>query len=297
MNDRSRKTHQPGKKKGGNWKEIGLGVKDQLNYDHVQVVSAGIAFYFFLALFPAIAALVSIYGLFTSPGEVQQQMSQLTTQLPQQAHEMISGILQRLAQQPESTLGWSLVISILISLYSAKKGTSALFEGINIAYNERDGRGFIIKNAVQLLFTLGVIVTGIIAIALVAGFPALVGKLGLPSGLQSVISWGRWLLLGLIIMFSIGLIYRVAPDRNTPKSRWVSPGAVIATVLWIVASVLFSWFVNNFGNYDKTYGSFAAVIILILWFYINAYIIILGAEINSVMENPTRKERPTSSSS
>jgi membrane protein len=278
------------------WKKIGLGVKDQLQEDHVQVVAAGVAFYFFLALFPAIAALVAIYGLFTSPGEVQQQMSQITDQLPQEAHQMISDILQRLAGQSESTLGWGLIISILISLFSAKKGTSALFEGVNIAYNQKDRRGFIRKNVVQMIFTLGVIVTGIIAVAFVAGYPAVVGKLGLPPAIESVINWGRWLMLGGIIMISVGLIYRVAPYRRAAKSRWVSWGAVIATLLWIVASILFSWFVNNFGNYNKTYGSFAAVIILMLWFFLNAFIIILGAEINSEIEKQTGYT-PTSSNS
>lgn len=275
---------------GKGWKDIALRVKDQLKYDHVQVVAAGVAFYFFLALFPAIAAAVSIYGLVVSPEQVQQQMSQIASALPEQAHQMISDILQRMAGKSGSSLGWSVAISTLISLYSAKKGITALFEGVNIAYDELDERGFLKKNAIELLFTLGAIITGILAIALIAAWPALTGKLGLPSVLQTVISWGRWILLAAIIIFSLGLIYKVAPDRDHPEFKWVSWGAVLATLLWIGGSLLFSWYVTNFGSYDKTYGSFAAVIILMLWFFLTAFIILLGAEINSEMEHQTRKD-------
>jgi len=287
---RGHTANKPSEIPGKGWKDIALRVKDQLKYDHVQVVSAGVAFYFFLALFPAIAAAVSIYGLVVSPEQVQQQMSQIASVLPEQAHQMISDILQRMAGKSGSSLGWSVAISTLISLYSAKKGIAAMFEGVNIAYDELDERGFLKKNAIELLFTLGAIITGILAIALIAAWPALTGKLGLPSVLQTVISWGRWLLLGLIIIFSLGLIYKVAPDRDHPEFKWVSWGAVLATLLWIGGSLLFSWYVTNFGSYDKTYGSFAAVIILMLWFFLTAFIILLGAEINSEMEHQTRKD-------
>jgi membrane protein len=275
------------------WKDIALRVKDQLNYDHVQVVSAGVAFYFFLALFPALAAAVSIYGLLVSPEQVEQQMSQLTSALPEQAHQMISEILHQLAGESDSNLGWTLVISILLSLYSANKGIAAVFEGVNIAYDELDERGFLKKNGIELLFTLGAIVVGLLAIAIIGAWPGMVGNLGLPSVLQTLISWGRWIVLALIISLSLGLIYKVAPDRDNPEFKWVSWGAGIATLLWIGGSLLFSWYVNNFGSYDETYGSFAAIVILMLWFFLTAYIIILGAEINSEMEHQTRKDTTT----
>jgi membrane protein len=275
------------------WKDIALRVKDQLNYDHVQVVSAGVAFYFFLALFPAIAAAVSIYGLLVSPEQVEQQMSQLASALPEQAHQMISEILHQMAGESDSNLGWTLVISILLSLYSSNKGIAAVFEGVNIAYDELDERGFFKKNGIELLFTLGAIVLGLLAIAVIGAWPGMVGNLGLPSVLQTLISWGRWIVLALIISLSLGLIYKVAPDRDNPEFKWVSWGAGIATLLWIGGSLLFSWYVNNFGSYDETYGSFAAIVILMLWFFLTAYIIILGAEINSEMEHQTRKDTTT----
>jgi membrane protein len=224
---------------------------------------------------------------------VEQQMSQLASALPEQAHQMISEILHQMAGESESNLGWTLVISILLSLYSANKGIAAVFEGVNIAYDELDERGFFKKNGIELLFTLGAIVLGLLAIAVIGAWPGMVGNLGLPSVLQTLISWGRWIVLALIISLSLGLIYKVAPDRDNPEFKWVSWGAGIATLLWIGGSLLFSWYVNNFGSYDETYGSFAAIVILMLWFFLTAYIIILGAEINSEMEHQTRKDTTT----
>ncbi|MGK7391223.1 MAG: YihY/virulence factor BrkB family protein [Candidatus Cyclobacteriaceae bacterium M2_1C_046] len=275
-------------KKG--WKEIAKRVKDQLPKDHISIVSAGIAFYFFLAIFPTIAAALSIYGLVMEPAQVDQQMAQLTNILPEQAHQMISDILEKQSEKSGSSLGWSLVLSILISLWSANKGTKAVFEGVNIAYDEIDERGFLKQNAITLGFTLGGIIIGFIAIAMVVIFPALVDKIGLPATLETVIQLLRWPILALIVMFALAAVYKVAPYRESPKFRWTSWGAITATIFWLAGSLLFSLYVNNFGSYDETYGSFAAVIILMLWFYLTAFIILLGAEINSEMEHQTTRD-------
>lgn len=275
------------------WKAIVLRVKDDISKDHLQVVAAGVAFYFFLALFPAFSAVVSIYGLLVEPAEVQQQMDQMTRLLPEQAREMLSGILNNIAGKSDSTLGWSLVLSLLFSLWSANKGTTALFEGTNIAYSQLDERGFLKKKAITLLFTLGGIVTGILSMALVVAFPAIVDSIPLPSTISGLINWLRWPLLALIIMLALVLIYKIAPYRSRPRYKWVGWGAVIATLLWLIVSLLFSYYMNNFGNFDKTYGTFTAVIILMLWFFLTAFIILIGAEINSEMEHQTRKDTTT----
>ena len=264
-------------------------VKDQLSKDHVSIVSAGIAFYFFLALFPAIGAALSIYGLLMDPAQVAQQMSQLANALPDQAHQMISGILEQQSERSGAALGWSLVLSVLIGLWSANKGTRALFEGINIAYYETDKRGFIGKNAVTILFTVGGMIIGFVVIAMVAFLPALIGKIGLPSELESLVQLLRWPILTLISVFALAGLYKVAPYRKVPEFKWTSWGAVMATFLWLSGSLLFSFFVSNFGNFDETYGSFAAVIILMLWFFLTAFIVLLGAEINSEMERQTKR--------
>lgn len=252
----------------------------RLTEDNVSIISAGVAFYFFLALFPALAAFISIYALAVDPAQVSQQMNDAAAVLPAEAHGIIEDLLTQTAGQSAGTLGWSLVISILLSLWSASKATSAVFEGVNIAYHEKDERGFFQKKAVIFLFTLGAIVAGIISIAFVVGFPAFIDTLGLPAALTTVLSLLRWVILAGIIYFVLEMIYKIAPNRGS-DFRWLNPGAIVATVLWIGGSLLFTLYVNNFGEYDKTYGSIAAVIILLLWFYLTGFIIMLGAEINA----------------
>jgi membrane protein len=291
--DRGHNAERPSQIPMKGWKDIAIRVKDQMKTDHIPIVSAGIAFYFFLAIFPTIAAALSIYGLVMEPAEVQQQMSQLANVLPEQAHQMISSILEKQSEKPASSLGWSLVLSILISLWSANKGTKAVFQGVNISYNEKDERDFFKLAAVTLLFTIGGIIIGFVAIAMVVAFPALIDKLGLPATLETSIQLLRWPILALIVMFALAAVYKVAPYRKSPEFKWTSWGAVIATILWLGVSLLFSLYVNNFDSFDETYGSFAAVIILMLWFFLTAFIIMLGAEINSEMEHQTRHDTTT----
>lgn len=272
-------------KKG--WKHLLLRLKDRIGADNVSIVSAGVAFYFFLALFPAMAALFSIYGLVVEPAEVEQQLEQAADVLPAEAHEIISGILTQTAGKSSEALSLSLIISILLSLWSANKATAAVFVGINIAYHERDERNFFLKTGLTLLFTLGAIITGIVAVAFVIAFPALIDKLGLPSLLQNGLALLRWVFLAGIVFFAFVLLYKFAPHRATPKLKWVNPGAIFATVVWMAGSLLFTLYINNFGDYDKTYGSIAAIIILMLWFYLTGFIILLGAELNSEIEHQT----------
>ena len=291
--ERGREADSPKEIPKKGWKDVFKRVKGQLDKDNIDIVSAGVAFYFFLALIPALAAVVSVYGLVTDPAQLEQQMSQLTSVLPESAHQMLKETLHNIVTKSGSTLGWSVVFSILVSLWSANKGTKSLFEGVNIAYDEKSERGFVKQNALTLLFTIGGMIIGIICMAFVVGFPALAGNLGLPDTLQSVINWLRWPVLALVIMFSLALVYKYAPDRDNAKFRWVSWGSGIAAVLWMVGSLLFSFYVNNFGSYSETYGSLAAVIILMLWFNLTAFIILLGAEINAELEHQTAKDTTT----
>jgi membrane protein len=175
-------------------------------------------------------------------------------------------------------------------LWSANSGTKALFDGINIAYNQKEERNFIKLNGISLAITLGSIFIGLIAVALAIGFPALIDKVGLPPSLSTIISLVRWPILLVIVVISIAAIYKFAPDRNNPKFRWVSWGAAIAASLWIIGSLLFSLYINNFSNYDATYGAVAAVIILMLWFQLTSLCVLLGAEINSELEHQTDKD-------
>ena len=288
--DRGHNAEKPTQIPKKGWKDIALRVKDRLTKDHVSIVSAGIAFYFFLAIFPAISAALSIFGLLMEPAEVEQQIEQLANFLPEQAHQMISNVLKKQSEKSGSSLGWSLVLSILFSLWSANKGSKAVFEGVNITYNVKVKRDFFKLTAVTLLFTIVGIIIGFIAIAMVVAYPALIDKIGLPSALETIIQFLRWPILALIVMFALAAVYKVAPNRKSPKFKWTSWGAIIATALWLAGSLLSSLYVNNFGIFHETYGSFAAVIILMLWFFLTGFVILLGAEINSEMEHQTSRD-------
>lgn len=266
------------------WKEIVKNVKDQISENNVAIVSAGVAFFAFLAIFPAIAALVSIYGLTMDPQQVQNQLSQISSMMPQQAYDILKNQLESVTKASGSKLGWSTAIGILFSLWSANKGMKSLFTGVNIAYATEGDRGFFKQNAITLLFTLGAIILVIVTMSLIVIFPAIVDQLGLPSNIESVVKWGRWVLLGIIVIFFLGMIYKYAPTRPAPGFKWVLPGALLATILWLIASWGFSYYVSNFGNYGEMYGSISAIVILLLWLYLTCFIILLGGELNGETE-------------
>ncbi|MDC6351487.1 YihY/virulence factor BrkB family protein [Zeaxanthinibacter sp. PT1] len=284
------KTTSPTEISGSGWWDILKRVKTQLSNDHVQIVAAGIAFYFFLAIFPAIAAFVSIYSLIMDPSSMNQQLSHLQGSLPSQAFGLIRDVMTSVSQQSQQALGWSIALSILFSLWSANKGTTAIFKGLNIAYHESDDRSFIKRKAITLGITLLSIVVGVLSLGVIIAFPSYLSGLNLSGGLELLVGVLRWFLLGFIIMMGLSFLYKIGPDRDNPEFRWVSPGAVSASLLWLLGSLLFTWFVNNFGNFGNTYGGFASVIILMLWFFLTAFIILLGAEINAESEHQVRKD-------
>lgn len=288
--EKGHKADKPSEIPAKGWKEISSRVVSQLKKDNVQIVSAGVGFYFFMAIFPTIVAALSIYGLLMDPAQIQDHVDGLAKFLPSEAYGIIESIMKPIVSKPDQSLGWGLLFSILLSLWSANQGTNALFEGINIAYNEEDNRSYFKRTGMTLLFTLGGIVLGFISILIVILFPALIDHIHLGSTVETVLGWTRWILLAIIIIFGLGLLYKKAPDRDNPEIKWVSWGSVTATVLWILGSLLFSWYVNNFGSYDDMYGSFASVIVMLLWMFLTAFIILLGAEINSEMEHQTSKD-------
>ncbi|MFD2247492.1 YihY/virulence factor BrkB family protein [Pontibacter ruber] len=289
-NTRGREAKSPGEIPKAGWKDVLLRVKEQVGTDNISIVAAGVAFYFFLALFPTLAAFISLYGLVTEPAEVERHLSDLTAYLPRDTHEMLTERLHSIVQNSDTTLGWGFLLSILLSLWSANSGTKSLFEGINIAYDEEIKRGFFKLNGLTMLFTFAGILVGLISLLLVIAFPAVIDTLGFPDVIKTLIGLGRWLLLAVIVMLGLALIYKIAPDRDNPKFKWVSWGSAFATILWLLGSFLFSLYVNNFANYNETYGPVASVIILMLWFNLTSFIILLGAEINSELEHQTAKD-------
>ena len=287
--DRGRRATTPGEISKAGWWDILMRTKDEIANDHVSMIAAGIAFYGLLALFPAIAAIVSTWGLLADPQQIEGQIAAISSALPGQAADIVKEQAARIAS---NTGGASLAAigGLLITIYSASKGMKAVIEALNIIYDEEEGRGFVKLNVVVLGLTLMMVVVMIVALGMVAVVPALLGNLGLGGVAQTLIAWLRWPILCVVILGVLAVIYRYAPSRDEPRWRWVSWGAAIATLLWIVGSIAFSIYVRNFGSYNETYGSLGAVVILLMWFWLSAFIVLLGAELNAEMEHQTAED-------
>jgi membrane protein len=292
--DRGRTATAPQHIPGPGWKDVGLRAKEEVKNDSVPLLAAGAAFYSMLALFPALIALVMLYGLVASPADVQTQVEQFAGALPQGAASLISQQMESLAGAQQSSLSIGLVSSLALALWSASSGLAGLIKGINIAYDEAETRGFVKVRGLALLLTIGAIVFIVVALGLVAVLPVALDLVGLGGAAQIAISVLRWPLLAVFVVLGLAVLYRLAPDRDDPQLRWVSPGAVIATVLWLVGSALFSLYVNNFGSYGETYGAqLAGVIVLLLWLFLTSFVVLLGAEINAEIERQTGRDTTT----
>ena len=276
----------------GWWQVVRRGLKE-FSDDQMTLIAAGVAFYAFLSLVPALVAAVLVYGLVTDPTEVQRQVDALSGALPESAQSLLRDQMSSLVSANRRGLGLGLVVSVLASLWSASGGVENLITAVNTAYDEQEKRGFVRRKAIALGLTLGAIVVFVLATALVAVFPAVANAVRLPGSVGWVLDALRWVVVLLVILVSLAIVYRVAPSRNDPRLQWVSVGAVVATVGWILVSVGLSAYVNNFGSYGKTYGSLAGVVVLLLWLWLSICAVLLGAEINAESEKQTVKDTTT----
>lgn len=272
------------------WKDIAVRVKDEISDDHTVLAAAGVAFFGFLAIIPALAAMVSIAGLLTTPSSAAQRVEDLLGGLPQEAKDLLSSQLEAMAGRSGGSLSIGLVVAVALSLWSASGGVGHLVEGINVAYDEHDDRNFVRRKALSLAFTLGAIVFLVIAIVGIASLPALLDAAGLPSWLQTTLEIAFWPVLMIGFAIGLGVLYRFAPHRDEPEWRWVTVGAAIAVVLWIGASLGFRFYVATFGSYGESYGSLAAVVVLLLFLFITSFVVLLGAEINAEIEHQTARD-------
>lgn len=255
--------------------------------DQVPLMGAGVAFFAFLALFPGIIALVTLYGLFADPAVITQQVNALTA-MPAEVRQLI---VDQINTMNRTALGWSAVLSIAIALFSASGGVNNLMTAVNIAYDEQDRRNAVVKRLIALGLTLGAIVFIVLMLGLVGVVPPLItAAFGDSPVVRALLEVARWVLLVVLVSAALAVLYRVAPDRDAPKMRWVSVGAAVATLLWLLASVGFSLYVSLFGNYAKTYGVFAGIVVLLMWLWITSYAVLLGAEINSEAEQQTAQD-------
>jgi membrane protein len=269
------------------WKQIVKRSWAENKADNMPIIAGGVAFFGFLSIFPALIAMLSLYGLVATPETVARQVEDLSAQLPDAAAEIIEEQLNAIVANSGSALTFGLIISILAALWSASGGVGNLITAVNLAYDEVETRNFVKLKLMSLGLVLASIVFVLITFGLVAVVPAVLDAL--PLGVVGTIlaQVVRWVLLLAVFAGALAVLYRVAPDRDAPRFTWVSLGAVVVTVVWAIVSVGFSLYVDNFGSYDKTYGAIAGVIVLMLWLYLTCYLVLFGAEINSEAEHQT----------
>ena len=285
---RGRQAAQPQQIPPKGWKEIALRLKTEVKQDQVPLLAAGVAFYALLSLFPAIIAGVSIYGLVANPDTVRTQLDKLTQLLSPDTAKLVGAQIQQITAGAGGALGLATVLGILTALWSASSGMKALVTGVNLAYDETETRKFLKLRGLALLLTLGAMVLMGIALLLIVAFPAVTNDW--PTALRWTASVLRFVLLAALLIVGLAVLYRYAPDRDEPRWSWVSWGSGVATVLWVLASIGFSVYATFFGNYNKTYGALAGVIILLFWLWLTAFMVLVGAELNTEMELQTARD-------
>ena len=287
--DRGRSADKPGEIPGSGWKDVGKRVMREVKADMIPMLSAGVAFYLFLAIPPLLIATVSIYGMIADPQTIQDQVETITASLGSGVASIITTPIEKAANS--SSAGLAAIIAIAIALWSASGGAQGVIKATNVAYDEEETRGFVGVRGRALLLTVGGIVAFAIIIFLLSVLPSIFGVLGLGEIARTVLNWARWPILVIFLMVVLAIVYRIAPDRDAPQFKWVSWGAVVATLIWVIAAVAFSFYINNFASYSEQYGAvLGAIFAILLFLFVTAFIILLGAEINSEMEHQTEKD-------
>jgi membrane protein len=272
------------------WKDILLRVYQNISEHRVVALAAGVTFYSLLAIFPAIAALVAIYGLFADPATLSVHLEKLSGLLPAGAIDIMRDQLTRVASQRGSTLGLTFIVGLAVSLWSANAAMKSIFDTLNIIYSEREKRSFVNLNAISLGFTAAGIAFVLLAIGTLVVLPPALKYLGLSELAELVVWVGRWPALFVVVTLALALIYRYGPSRAKPQWRWITWGSAFAAFGWLAASMLFSWYAANFGKFNETYGSLGAVIGFMTWIWLSTIVILIGAELDAEMEHQTARD-------
>ncbi len=288
---RGRTADMPTEIPAAGWKDVVWRIYHDVQNDRVLLVSAGVTFYALLALFPATAATVSLYGLFADATVVDRHLGLIAGFLPEGALQIIGDQVQRIAAKAQGTLGFTFLGTLVLSLWGANAGTKAVFDALNIIYKEREKRSFIKLTLYSLSFTVGAIFLIVMALTGIVAVPLALGLLEIPAqSAAAFLTLLRWPLLYFVLLFALACLYRYGPSRARPQWRWVTWGSGIAGGVWIIGSLLLSWYVANFGSYNATYGSLGAVIGFMIWMWLSTIIVLLGAEINAEMEHQTARD-------
>ena len=271
-----------------NWWQITKRILYKVEQDNMSLIAAGVAFYFLLAMFPLLAALVSMYGLFTDQQTLLQHMNLLVGVIPEQSREILEAQIESLLTTDNSALSIGFVFSFLLAIWSGGKGSVALITACNISYKEGRTRSFFKMLLVRTMLTLAIILTMLLMLLMIVIIPFALSMLDETS--QSLLGWVTWPVLLIIFNLSLASLYKYAPHRVSAKWRWTTPGAILATLFWLVGSYFFNLYITEYASYNETYGSMGGVVILLMWFYVTAFTILLGAAINAATELQTEED-------
>src|SRR3954453_16822456 len=287
---RGRRSKSPLQVPWKGWKDILWRTYKRTGEDRLLAIAAGVVFFGLLAVFPAITALVSCYGLFANPSTIGDNLQTLALMLPEGSFQIVQAQIARVLAKGNTSLGFTFLFGLALALWSANAGVKAVIDALNVVYEEREKRGFIGLNLLSLSFTIGGIVALLLMVGAVVALPLVLDHLWLGSQSKLIVSLARWTLLVAMLLLALAVLYRYGPSRHDPQWKWLSVGAVAATLLWIAGSALLSWYLSNFANYDATYGSLGAAIGLMMWMWMSAIIVLCGAELNSEIEHQTARD-------
>jgi membrane protein len=276
--------------------DILLRVYKGVSEDRILANAAGVTYYALLALFPGIAAVVSIYGLFADPSAIVSHLDAVAGLVPNGAIDVIRDELARLSNQGSTTLGVGFLVGLVLSLWSANSGIKALFDSLNIVYEQEEKRSLIQLNAVTLSFTVATIAFMLIALVCVIALPVVLNHFPNPGVSTQLLSISRWPILLALVALWLTLIYRYGPSRTESRRRWVTCGSAFAAIAWLAASALFSWYAANFGSFNKTYGSLGAIIGFMTWMWLSIIVVLVGGKLNAVIETEAARKSTVASS-
>jgi membrane protein len=275
------------------WWQILKRTASEISEDRVLTEAAGVTFYTLLALFPALAALISIYGLFAEPATISDHLDTMAGVVPGGGVEIVGEQVRRITAKGNTALGFGAIIGLATSLWSANQAMKAIVDALNIVYGEKEKRGFFRRLLVTMTFTLASILFLVLAMVGVVALPIALKYIGLDGVLDTVLRLARWPVMLLVIGLFLACLYRYGPSREKAQWRWVSWGSAAASVAWLAFSLGFSWYVTNFGNYNETYGSLGAVIGFMTWIWLSATVVLAGAELDAEMEHQTARDTTT----
>lgn len=268
-------------------KETVVETKDKVNRDHLSMIAAGMSYYMLFAFVPFIGSIILLYALFSDPQQISTQIAAMAEKLPPEVQEIISTQIQKFVGQT-SQLKIGAIVSLVVTLWAASKGTSALISALNIIYEREEKRNFFKLGLVSLFLTIAATLLCVLSVVVIIGLPSVINFLPLSDKIKSFLPFTSWVILLVGFTSFLSLSYGLGACRNWRYWKKVMIGSTLASLIWALASLLFTWYVASFGNFNKTYGSLAAIIILMFWFYISSFIILLGAEISASLEKRVR---------